>query len=245
MRLALQNVYVPWVPPTARQPGRHRQRSREPHGSRLLRRRALGDRLLPHRPALPPQDGPGRLQGSGGGERWCSTPTFSRETRDGNKNTTFYGGPDYEVATPIDYRTDNFRLSGDYAKGRFFFSASADFSSFRNEVPFVEIDNPERLELQNPANGATCINDVALLPPLDAPRQRGLPGRPHGRHHAAQAAQAHGLAVHRQHEMDMALLPISTNPNLQTSATDPNPAFTVVPPYGEHRGASTTPSWAS
>ena len=47
--------------------------------------------------------------------------SYARETRDGNKNTTFYGGPDYEVATPIDYVTDNFRFGGDFAKGRFFF----------------------------------------------------------------------------------------------------------------------------
>jgi hypothetical protein len=31
--------------------------------------------------------------------------------------------------------------------------------------------------------------------------------------------------------MDTELLPISTNPYLQTSATAPNPAFTIIPPY--------------
>ena len=76
--------------------------------------------------------------------------SYSHETRDGNKNTTFYGGPSYEVATPIDFVTDNFRFGGEFAKGRFFLAASVDFSEFKNDVPYVEIDNPERLQLKNP-----------------------------------------------------------------------------------------------
>ena len=33
-------------------------------------------------------------------------------------------------------------------------------------------------------------------------------------------------------KMDTVLREISTNPNLQTSATAPNPLFTIIPPYG-------------
>jgi hypothetical protein len=29
-----------------------------------------------------------------------------------------------------------------------------DVSQFKNNVPFVEVDNPERLEMFNPTNGA-------------------------------------------------------------------------------------------
>ena len=54
------------------------------------------------------------------GEAFVFDASYSHETRNGNKNTTFYGGPDYEVATPIDFMTDNFRFGGEYAKGRFF-----------------------------------------------------------------------------------------------------------------------------
>jgi Putative outer membrane beta-barrel porin, MtrB/PioB len=232
MRLALQNVYVPWVPPTADNP--------------------VGTGNAPANPTVPgyyavepwvadsfPIDLRYlRKTGAAGfnvpvGEAFVFDLTFSRETRDGNKNTTFYGGPSYEVATPIDFRTDNLHLSGEYAKDRLFFSASADFSSFRNDLPFVEIDNPERLELQNPANGQNVINDVSFfrlwMPPDNKAYQVDLTG---------------GVTLPARHKvtgslstgemtMDMSLLPISTNPNLATSATDPNPSFTIIPPYGD------------
>ncbi len=44
--------------------------------------------------------------------------------------------------------------------------------------------------------------------------------------------------------MDTALQNISTNPSLQTSATAPNPLFTVVPPYGSVAAEYDTSSWA-
>ena len=79
---------------------------------------------------------------------------YSRESRDGNKNTTFYGGPNFEVATPIDFTTHDFRAEADYAEGRVFASAAVAFSKFLNNVAFAEIDNPERLQLVNPTTGA-------------------------------------------------------------------------------------------
>ena len=171
--------------------------------------------------------------------------TFSRETRDGNKNTTFYGGPNYEVATPIDYRTDNFRLSGEYAKDRLFFSASADFSSFRNELPFVEIDNPERLELQNPANGANVYNDVSFfrlwMPPdnkayqVDLTGGITLPAR-----HKVTASLSTGNMT-----MDMSLLPLSTNPEPRDQRDRPEPRVHHRPAVRRASRRSSTPSWAS
>ena len=92
---------------------------------------------------------------------------------------------------PIEYVTDNFRFGGEFAKGRFFLAASVDFSEFKNEVPYVEIDNPERLQMAEPDERPHDRQRRRLLPPLDAPGQRGLPGRLHRRHHAARAAQGH------------------------------------------------------
>jgi hypothetical protein len=233
MRLALQNNYVPWVPPTASNP--------------------VGTGSAPANPTVPGFYAVEnyvnlglptfdlryvRKTGRAGftvpvGQNLVFDASYAREKRDGNKNTTFYGGPDYEVATPIDYVTDNFRFGGDFAKGRFFLAASVDFSEFKNDVPFVEIDNPERLELANPTNGRAVVNDVGFfrlwMPPDNQAYQADftggitLPSR-----HKLTASFSTGNM-----KMDMGLQNnISTNPNLATSATAPNPAFTIVPPYG-------------
>ena len=134
------------------------------------------------------------------GQAFLFDASYSREKRDGNKNTTFYGGPSYEVATPIDYVTDNFRFGGEFAKGRFFLAASVDFSEFKNEVPYVEIDNPERLQMANPTNGRNVVNDAAFfrlwMPPDNEAYQADFTGGLSlpARHKIT------GVAVHRQHE---------------------------------------------
>jgi predicted porin len=231
-RLALQNVYVPWVPPTASNP--------------------VGIGTAPANPTVPGFYAVEnyvntslptfdlryvRKTGRAGisvpvGQSFVFDASYARETRNGNKNTTFYGGPDYEVATPIDFVTDNFRFGGEFAKGRFFLAASVDFSEFKNEVPFVEIDNPERLEMANPTNGRAVVNDAAFfrlwMPPDNEAWQADFTG---------------GVTLPKRHKitaslstgnmsMDTVLREISTNPNLQTSATAPNPNFSIVPPYG-------------
>ena len=171
MRLALQNVYVPWVPPTATNPVGRRLGPGQPDRPRLLRRRACVNASLPTFDLRYV-----RKTGRAGstipvGKSLVFNASYSRETRDGNKNTTFYGGPDYEVATPIDYKTDDFRFGGEFAKGRFFANVTADFNKFTNEVPYAEIDNPERLAAgRTPTTRrATVYNDVDLfrlwLPP--------------------------------------------------------------------------------
>ena len=121
--------------------------------------------------------------------RFTFDASYSHETRDGNKNTTFYGGPDYEVATPIDFTTDNFRFGGEFAKGRFFANVTADFSSFTNDVQYATIDNPERLQLNNPnyPTARTVYNDATTfrlwMPPdndayqVDATAGMALPAR--------------------------------------------------------------------
>ena len=231
MQLALQKIYTPWVTPTAANP--------------------VGVGTAPANPTVP---------GFFGVEDWVnsSLPTFdlryvrktgragisipvgqnltfdasyTHERRDGNKNTTFYGGPDYEVATPIQFRTDNFRFGGEFAKGRFFLAASADFSSFKNEIQYAEIENPERLQLNNPTNGRVVINDATSFRLWQAPDNK-----------AFQVDLTGGITLPKRHKltasfstgnmkMDHELLPISTNPDLQTSATAPNALFSVIPPY--------------
>ena len=176
------------------------------------------------------------------GQAFLFDASYSREKRDGNKNTTFYGGPSYEVATPIDYVTDNFRFGGEFAKGRFFLAASVDFSEFKNEVPYVEIDNPERLQMANPTNGRNVVNDAAFfrlwMPPDNEAYQADftggitLPAR-----HKVTASLSTGNM-----KMETVLRELSTNPNLQTSATAPNPPSRSSRPTATSR-PSTTRSW--
>jgi len=231
-RLALQNVYVPWVPATATNPVGTGTAPANPTVPGFY---AVEDYVNTSLPTFDLRYV--RKTGRAGisvpvGEAFVFDATYSHETRSGNKNTTFYGGPDYEVATPIDFVTDNFRFGGELAKGRFFLSASVDFSNFKNEVPFVEIDNPERLEMANPTNGRAIVNDAAFFrlwmpPDNDAYQADFSGGVTLPKRHKLTASLSTGNM-----KMDTVLREISTNPNLQTSATAPNPLFTIVPPYG-------------
>ncbi len=200
MRLALQNVYVPWVPPTASNP--------------------VGTGTAPANPTVPGfyavEDYVNlglptfdlryvRKTGRAGfevpvGESLVLNASYARETREGNKNTTFYGGPDYEVATPIDFVTDNFRFGGDFAKGRFFLGASVDFSQFNERGALRRDRQPRAAGDVQPDERPRDLQRRRILPPRDVPGQRGLAGRLHRRLHAARAAQDHGVALHRQHE---------------------------------------------
>ncbi len=231
MRQALQNVFVPWIPGTSSNP--------------------VGTGSAPANPTVPgffavdpwvsnsqPIDlRYVRKTGKAGlsfpiGKDLTLNLTYSRETREGNKNTTFYGGPDYEVATPIDFKTDDFRAEADYAKGRLFLNGSVNFSKFGNDVPYAVIDNPERLEMTSPITGRNIINDAATfrlwLPPdnkaytVDFAGGFTLPKK-----HKVTANVSTG-----QMKMETDLLNLSSNPNLATSATTPNAAFSIVPPYG-------------
>ena len=154
---------------------------------------------------------------------------YSRELRDGNKNTTFYGGPSLEVATPIAYTTDDFKLAFDYAKGRLFLNASADFNQFTNDVPIVTVDNTQRLTLTNPVTGARIINDSDSFRLWMAPDNKAnsfdfTGGLTFPKRHKLTATLSTGTM-----KADWDTLPISTNPNLQTNPA--NPLFTLTPPY--------------
>ena len=233
MRLALQNVYTPWVTPTSSNPvgiGSAPANPTVPGFYAVENFVNLGLPTFDLRYV--------RKTGRAGieipvGKNLVLNASYARELRDGNKNTTFYGGPDYEVATPIDFTTDNFHFGGDYAKGRFFLGASVDVSQFKNNVPFVEIDNPERLEMSNPTNGRAVVNDAEffrlwMYPDNDAWQADFTGGFTFAKRHKITASLSTGNM-----SMEMPLqYNISTNPNLQTSATTPTAGFTVVPPYG-------------
>jgi hypothetical protein len=241
MRLTLQNAYVPWNTITAK----------SPYG--LPPSPCTASATVFCAPANPTQSGffavdqwvtnspPVNLRyvrktGTVGltfpiGESLNVSLSYSREQRDGNKNTTFYGGPDYEVATPIAFRTHNMRAAVDFADGRWFGSAAVNASKFVNDVHYAEIDNPERLQLASPAGGPALYNDVTTfrlwLPPDNNAYSADLSG---------------GVKLPRRHKivatlsvgsmsMDTPLRDLSTNPKLATSATTPDPNFTVTPPY--------------
>ena len=227
----------PWVTPTSSNPVGIGSAPANPTVARLLRRRALGDRLLPRRPALPPQDGPGGLQRSGGTRRSCSTRPSPARRGTATRTPRSTAVPNYEVATPIDFRTDNFRLERRVREGPPLLQRLRGLQQLPNELPFVEIDNPERLELQNPANGADVLQRRVLLPPVDAPRQQGLPGRPHGRDHPARAAQGHGLAVHRQHDDGHGPPAPLDEPQPRDQRDRPEPRVHHRPALRRHRGA--------
>lgn len=231
MRLGLQNVYTPWVAPTASNPAGVGSAPANPNVPGFFA-------VEPWVADAPPIDlRYVRKTGQAGleipvGKDFVFNASYSHETRSGNKNTTFYGGPNYEVATPIDFKTQNFRFGGEYAKGRLFANVTADFSNFTNEVQYAEIDNPERLQLRNPnvPTARTVYNDVATfrfwLPPdnkaytVDFTAGYTLPA-----HHKIAASLSTG-----QMKMDHELVNISTNDAL--GLQPPNAAFTVVPPYG-------------
>lgn len=230
-RLALQNVYVPWVTPTSSNPVGIGTAPANPTVPGFY---AVEDYVNTSLPTFDLRYV--RKTGRAGvsvpvGDAFVFDASYSHEKRNGNKNTTFYGGPDYEVATPIDFVTDNFRFGGEFAKGRFFLAASVDFSQFKNEVPFVEIDNPERLQMNNPTNGRAVVNDAAFfrlwMPPDNKAYQADFTG---GITLPARHKVTGSLSTGNM-KMDTVLRELSTNPNLQTSATAPNPAFSIVPPY--------------
>ncbi len=232
VRLALQNVYVPWVPPTSSNPVGTGSGPANPTVPGFYAVENYVHSSLPRFDVRYV-----RKTGRAGftypvGESLVFDASYARETRDGNKNTMFQGGPSYEAATPIDYVTDNFRFAGDFARGRFFASASVDFSQFKNDVPFVELDNPERLELANPANGRPVVNDATTFrlwmpPDNDAWQADFSGGVTLPRRHKLTASLSTGRM-----SMETLLQDITTNPFLQTSATTPNASYTVVPPYG-------------
>ena len=233
MRLTLQNVYTPWVTPTSSNPvgiGSAPANPTVPGFYAVENFVNLGLPTFDLRYV--------RKTGRAGidipvGKNLVLNASYARELRDGNKNTTFAGGPDYEVATPIDFTTDNFHFGGDYAKGRFFLGASVDVSQFKNDVPFVEIDNPERLEMFNPTNGRAVVNDAEffrlwMYPDNEAWQADFTGGFTLAKRHKLTASLSTGNM-----SMEMPLqYNISTNPNLQTSATTPTAGYTVVPPYG-------------
>jgi MtrB/PioB family decaheme-associated outer membrane protein len=231
MRLALQNIYVPWIAGTAANPIGTGSAPANPTVANFFAVDPWVSQAQPIDLRYDRKTGKAAFSVKAS-ENLNFNVSYSREARDGNKNTTFYAGSyNLEIATPIAYRTHNFRGEGEYAKGRFFANVSADFSKFVNDVPFALIDNAERLELTSPLTQRPVFNDVAtfrlILPPDNKAYTVDFNGGvTFPRRHKLTASVSTGAM-----SMDTALLPLSTNPSLATSATAPDPKFTIVPPY--------------
>ena len=231
MRTALQNVYTPWVAPTANNPSGIGNSPANPTvpGYFAVEPWVTGSPTFDLRYV--------RKTGKAGldipvGKDFVFNASYSHETRNGNKNTTFYAGSaNYEVATPIDFKTEDFKFGGDYHKGNLFANVTADFNNFTNEIQYAEIDNPERLQLKNPnyPNARTVYNDAAFfrlwLPPDNKAYQIDFTaGYTMPAHHKLTASLSTG-----QMKMDHEMLDLSTNPDIGTQPV--NRAFSVHSPY--------------
>ena len=230
----LQGIFYPWTTPTAANPsGVGNTTATDPTKAGFY---AL-DALLAE--ARPFQLRSVRKTGSAAlsvdlGRHLTGEVSYRNEGRDGYKNMTFYaGGANLETPVPIDYRTHDLRAKLDFTKGRFFATAGVALSQFRNAVPYTEADNPYVVDLLNPVNGSPIVNNAATtrnwLPPDNQSTTVDFSG---------------GVTLPRRHKltvtvftgrmtMDRDLLPISTNPYIETT-TNPatqNAAFTLEPAY--------------
>jgi hypothetical protein len=236
-RLANQNQYQPWVAPSSNSPsgiGSCPSNATAPcfysfepwvaNGAPIDIRyeRRTGRAALSYRK----------------GEAWTFGVSGARESREGNKNTTFYGGtPSIEIASPIDYLTTDFRLEAEYAKGRGFANLSANFNTFTNELLYAEVDNPQRLEMMNPLHPSArpIYSDAAtfrlwLPPDNDAYTVDATAGYTLPKHHKVTGSFSVG-GMNMQHDTVHGL---STNPDIQLNP--PNPAFSNTSPYSSIEG---------
>jgi MtrB/PioB family decaheme-associated outer membrane protein len=169
---------------------------------------------------------------------WNFTVSLQRESRNGTQPFVFTGtgGPGLvEIAQPIDYTTDELRAALDFTRGRFFADGSFSFSKFTNDVPFSTVDNPQMLQnvlyYWNPAVQANYVTGSNTMRLWNAPDNKAL-----------NLDLSAGLTLPLRHtitltfqtgrmSMDRALIPQSTNPLLATSATAPDPNFSLIPEY--------------
>ena len=169
---------------------------------------------------------------------WNFTVSYQRETRNGTQPFAFTGtgGPGIiEIAQPIDYLTDELRASLDFTRGRFFADGSFSFSKFTNDVPYSTVDNPQMLQnvqyYWNPAVQANYVTGSNTMRLWNAPDNKAI-----------NLDLSAGLTLPLRHtftltfqkgsmSMDRALIPQSTNPLLATSATAPDPNFSLIPEY--------------
>jgi hypothetical protein len=239
MRKALQDIYVPWIPPTAANPIGTGTAPANPTVPGFYAVEAWVNNAFPVDLSVLRRTGKTGMSYKAG-ENTSFNLSYGREMRDGHKNQTFYGGPNYEIASPIQYTTDDFRAEADFAKGRVFANAAINYNKFTNDVPYNVIDNPERLELANPANGRNVINDVTTFRLWQAPDNDAYTVDLTGgitfpkRHKLTASVSTGSMKASRE------LTDISTNPFLATSATAPNTAFTVRSPYPSYEAQFNT-----
>lgn len=171
-------------------------------------------------------------------KNWNFKLSYQRENRNGSQPFAFTssGGPGIiEIAQPIKYTTDELRADVDFNRGRLFADGSFSFSTFTNDVPYSTVDNPQQLQniqyYWNPAVQTNLRTGTNALRLWNAPDNKAL-----------MLDLSAGLILPLRHtftltfqkgrmSMDRDLIAQSTNPNLATSATAPDPNFTLAPEY--------------
>ncbi len=171
-------------------------------------------------------------------KNWNFKLAYQREIRNGTQPYAFYGrgGPTYiEIAQSIKYTTDELRADVDFTRGRFFADGSFSLSRFTNDVPFSTVDNPEMLQnvlyFWNPAAQTNLVAGSSTARLWNAPDNKAM-----------NVDLSAGLILPLRHtftltfqkgrmSMDRDLIPQSTNPLLATSATAPDPNFSLSPEY--------------
>lgn len=83
-----------------------------------------------------------------GVENWVFKVGYTHETRNGTKPQPFSIGRANleEFAMPVNYLTEDYTVSADWAKGRWFFSGSYDYNKFTNEDRYFNVDNAFRYQ---------------------------------------------------------------------------------------------------
>lgn len=169
---------------------------------------------------------------------WAFSLALQRENRNGTEPVVFTGtgGPGIiEIAQTIDYRTDELKAGVDFAHGRIFANGSVSYNNFTNGVPYSTIDNPQRLMnvdyYWNPTARVNYVTGSNSMRLWNAPDNKALTFDLTGgislplRHTVTANFQMGRMSMARD------LIAQSTNPNLATSATNPDPNFTLAPEY--------------
>lgn len=168
-------------------------------------------------------------------KNWNFKFSYQRENRDGTQPLIFYGPVIAEIAQPIKYMTDELRAGFDFSRGHLFADASFSFSTFTNGNPFSTVDNPEKLK--NTLYYWNQAVDVNFVTGSNTSRLWNAPDN-----RAVNLDLTAGLTLPLRHTftltyqtgsmmMDRTLIPQSTNPLLATSATVPDPNFSLTPEY--------------
>lgn len=82
-------------------------------------------------------------------ENWDFKFAYSHETRRGHQPFEVSYPNHFEQASPVDYLTQDYNASANWAKGRWFAGATYTYNDFKNDIPVLYINYP------NPPNAAS------------------------------------------------------------------------------------------